>query len=223
MSPIQANVTEQVVEYLKENIHSGNWGVGEKIPSENQLTELLRVSRTSVRTAIQQLVGVGALESVHGKGTFVTTNDLGALLNRTSGLTKADCQDVKQVLEFRCALEPETCYLAAKQISPESLSTLAYHLGMMKQSVGNQEVFVRHDMQFHLQISKASGNHLLEKSLRDVFEQTSSNHARINDLFGYKDGIYYHSVIIKAMQEGQASKARKLMREHLQQAYDRLE
>lgn len=222
MAPVQSNVTEQVVEYLKENISAGNWGVGEKIPSENQLTQLLGVSRTSVRTAIQQLVGVGALESIHGKGTFVTTADLSALLKRGNGITEADCQDIKKVLEFRCILEPDTCYLAAERMTQASMDALVYHLGMMKQSIGDQEAFVRHDIQFHQEISKASGNNLLEKSLRDVFEQTASNHARINDLFGYKDGIYYHSVLIKAMQEKKAAKARKLMYEHLRQAYDRL-
>ena len=30
------NITDQVVEYLKENIESGKWNIGEKIPSENQ-------------------------------------------------------------------------------------------------------------------------------------------------------------------------------------------
>ena len=31
------NITDQVVEYLKENIESGKWNIGEKIPSENQM------------------------------------------------------------------------------------------------------------------------------------------------------------------------------------------
>ena len=35
----RVNVTSQVVDYLKKNIESGNWAVGEKIPSENQMTE----------------------------------------------------------------------------------------------------------------------------------------------------------------------------------------
>ena len=140
MAQAQTNVTEQVVEYLKKNIGEGSWGVGEKIPSENQLTQMLGVSRSSIRTAIQQLVGIGALESVHGKGTFVTTNDLSALLNRSNGLTEADCRDIRKVLEFRCVLEPETCYLATKHITPEALAALTYHLGMMKQSVGNKKL-----------------------------------------------------------------------------------
>ena len=44
----RVNVTSQVVDYLKKNIESGNWTVGEKIPSENQMTEELGVSRCSI-------------------------------------------------------------------------------------------------------------------------------------------------------------------------------
>lgn len=182
MALIQTNVTEYVVEYLKDNISSRNWGVGDKIPSENQLTQLLGVSRSSVRTAIKQLVGVGALESVHGKGTFITTNDLSSLLNRSSGITEADCRDIKKVLEFRCVLEPEICYMAVDRITSEGLNNLTYHLTQMKQSVGNQEIFVRQDIQFHQEISKACDNQLLEKSLRnDPSSSTTMEPEKLNE------------------------------------------
>ena len=46
---IHQNITQQVIEYIKDNIESGNWKVGEKIPSENELTAFLGVSRSSVR------------------------------------------------------------------------------------------------------------------------------------------------------------------------------
>ena len=67
MKAERINVTESVLQYLTGHIQSGQWAVGSKIPSENQLTERLGVSRASVRVAIQQLIGVGVLESVHGK------------------------------------------------------------------------------------------------------------------------------------------------------------
>ena len=69
---IKSNITQQVVQFIKKNIDNGNWRIGEKIPSENKLAESLGVSRASVRMAIQQFIAIGVLESVHGKGTFVT-------------------------------------------------------------------------------------------------------------------------------------------------------
>ena len=61
------NITDQVVEYLKENIESGKWNIGEKIPSENQMVMELGVSRSSIRSALQYLIGIGVLKSYLGQ------------------------------------------------------------------------------------------------------------------------------------------------------------
>ena len=100
-----SNVTEQLVSYFKENIVSGAWKVGEKIPSENQLTETLGVSRASVRTAIQQMVGLGILESRHGKGTYVMDNQVDGMSANKGKITAQDCKDLQKVLEFRRIVE----------------------------------------------------------------------------------------------------------------------
>ena len=63
MKIIHKNVTEQLVAYFIQKIESGEWVVGEKIPSENRLTAELGVSRASVRQAVSQLAGVGVFET----------------------------------------------------------------------------------------------------------------------------------------------------------------
>lgn len=222
MQIVKTNVIHQVVEYIKKNIENRSWQVGERIPSENMLTRTLGVSRASVRVAIQQFVGVGALQSVHGKGTFVKSNVLDAFANKANSITREDCKDMRKVLEFRRILETEGCQLAARNATSDVMEKLELHLGNMINSVGNAEVFVREDILFHESIAKASGNHLLEKSLKEVFDETIRTHAQVNEVFGYKDGIYYHSVILKAIREKNPKLARRLMHEHLQQAIDRL-
>ena len=48
----KGSVTGKIAHYIRKNIRNGNWTVGEKIPSENQLCEELGVSRVSVRSAL---------------------------------------------------------------------------------------------------------------------------------------------------------------------------
>lgn len=220
---VKSNITQQVIEYLKKNIENGNWVVGEKIPSESKLTEILGVSRASVRMAIQQFIALGALESIHGKGTFVKANNLVAFANKMNVITSEDCSDMSRVLEFRRILETESCFLAAQRATKANVEKLKLHLENMKNSVGQSEEFVKQDMLFHQEICHATGNNLLEKCLREVFEQTARNHKQMNELFGYRDGIHYHSLLVKAIEEKNAKVAKKLMREHLQQALERLE
>ena len=93
----------------------------------------------------------------------------------------------------------------------------------MKGNIGNPEAFVEADILFHVELCKASGNHLLEKTLNEVFNQTSKNHIQMNEIFGYQDGIYYHTRILKALEKRNAKLAKKLMHDHLQQAIERIE
>jgi DNA-binding LacI/PurR family transcriptional regulator len=66
-----SKVYKKVCRYLKRAISNGEMQLGEAIYSENQLCELLNVSRTSVRRAIREMVEDNILESRQGIGTFV--------------------------------------------------------------------------------------------------------------------------------------------------------
>lgn len=217
------DVTGQIVEYFKENILSGEWEVGKKIPSENQLTVTLGVSRASVRTAIRQLVGIGVLESVHGKGTFLVDDQVNDSAGGDNKITAEDCKNMQKVLEFRRIVESEACYLAAKHATPKLLDDLQKYLDHMMENKDEKEKFVTADVKFHKEICGASENPLLEKSMNKVFEETRKNYRQMNDVFGYRDGIYYHTLILNAIKNGNAEQAREYMYEHLQNGINRLQ
>lgn len=217
-----SNVTEQIVQYFKENINSGNWKVGEKIPSENQLTEILGVSRASVRTAIQHFVGIGVLESKHGKGTYLLDDQVDTYTGSEMKITSEDCRDIEKVLEFRRIVESEGCYLAAQNATPGLIEELQQCLDEMAKNRGKREEFVDADIRFHETICRGSGNLILEKSMLKLYEETRKNHRQMNELFGYQDGIYYHTLILKAIQSKDARQAREMMFEHLQNAINKL-
>lgn len=217
-----SNVTDQIVQYFKENIVSGKWAVGEKIPSENQLTETLGVSRASIRTAIQQLVGIGVLESRHGKGTFLMDDQVDEMSAGESKITAQDCKDAQKVLEFRRIVESEACYLATQYATEEFVEQLQSCLDEMASNKEDKEKFITADIRFHELICSASQNPLLEKSMTKVFEEARKDHSRTYELCGFKDGIYYHTLILNAIKAGNAKRARESMYEHLQMGIDKL-
>lgn len=217
-----SNVTDQIVQYFKENIVSGKWQVGEKIPSEHQLTETLGVSRASIRTAIQQLVGTGVLESRHGKGTFLMDDQVDDAVPGGGKITAEDCKNTQKVLEFRRIVESEACYLATEYATDELIRNLEQCLERMASNKENKDIFITEDIRFHEMICSASQNPLLEKSMSRVFEEARKDQGRTYELFGFKDGIYYHRLILKAMRDGNAQRARESMFEHLQMGIDKL-
>jgi GntR family transcriptional regulator len=57
---------------IDTRIHSGEWPAGTRTPSERELCAQFGVSRITVRRAVEQLVAVGRLRRVQGRGTYVT-------------------------------------------------------------------------------------------------------------------------------------------------------
>ena len=67
---VKSSVSQQVFDQLREQILSGSWKPGQKLPSENELAAQFGVSRVTVRNALQKLSGLGLLETRFGEGSF---------------------------------------------------------------------------------------------------------------------------------------------------------
>jgi len=66
----------QVSEWIRENIYKGDLTTGDRVPSENQIMDILGVSRGTVKKAVTMLVNEGLLVQVQGKGTFVKSENI---------------------------------------------------------------------------------------------------------------------------------------------------
>lgn len=66
------SLRHRLADELRGRIHSGEWGPGDKLPSEPELARRRTVSRSSVRGAIAMLEEEGFVSRRHGSGTYVT-------------------------------------------------------------------------------------------------------------------------------------------------------
>lgn len=64
----------QIADAIREKIRSGEYKVGQALPTEAQLREAFSVSRVTVRQALKLLVENEELESIQGSGTYVKEN-----------------------------------------------------------------------------------------------------------------------------------------------------
>ena len=62
---------EQLASRIKERVESGALRVGDKLPTERELSEQLRLSRGTVRSAYRQLEEDGVIETIRGSGSYV--------------------------------------------------------------------------------------------------------------------------------------------------------
>jgi len=95
----------QLKEIIREKIESGELKTGEKIPSENKLSELYQISRMTARQAIRELVEEGLLYREKGKGTFVASpkfkRDLLGLNSLTEEMKQRGYKVITKVLDMK--------------------------------------------------------------------------------------------------------------------------
>lgn len=84
---------EQIYNYIKKEIQSGNISAMEKLPSTRALAGFLQVSRSTVELAYEQLLSEGYMESVPYRGYFVCEIDT---LCRTAGQHPSVHQEARQ-------------------------------------------------------------------------------------------------------------------------------
>ena len=216
-------VTTQVTEYIKNCIVSGKWKLGDKIPSENALSRELGVSRATLRMSIQRFVTLRILKPEQGRGCFLISD---AVERLGTGLLPVHAyDDLRAVLEFRLLIEPQAVRWAMQQGTRRveqlctRLTTLQERMENTLNDVGS---FMQVDMEFHLAISSACGNEVLNDSLARVFESTAQVHRQMTELFGYTNGLKFHERILKGVRDGSERRAVQYMEHHIKYALDAL-
>ena len=76
----KTRIYEKIVDEIKELITQGSLKWGDQLPTERELSETFKVSRTCVREAFRVLKSQGFLESRPGNGTYVSNNAIDSLV-----------------------------------------------------------------------------------------------------------------------------------------------
>lgn len=69
-----AQLSIQIVNFIKDKIASGEWPVGFKLPSQRSLSEIFSVNRSTVVAALEELTAEGLISGNSGGGTKVINN-----------------------------------------------------------------------------------------------------------------------------------------------------
>lgn len=65
---------QQIIDFIKEKISNGEWPIGSKIPSQRVLAKRFEVNRSTIITALEELMADGLIEAKIGLGTYVANN-----------------------------------------------------------------------------------------------------------------------------------------------------
>ena len=151
------NRTSEVVERLAAEIGSGRLAPGARLPTEQELTAALGVSRTVVREAVAVLRAEGLVETRQGVGAFVV-RDVQRRPFRIDPDGLRSIAEVVQVMELRTGVEVEAAGIAAERATPPRAAVLPSALAAIDAALARGEAAIDEDFAFHQAIAEATGN-----------------------------------------------------------------
>ena len=211
----RASLGDEVIATLREQITTGAWPVGERIPAESELIERLQVGRGTVREAIKALAHVGLLEVRQGDGTYVKSrSELAGALRRQMGSYRNT-----HVQEVRRALEVEAARLAASRRTDEDLRAMADALAERDvaadtgRALGRWDPvwgtpWVEADVRFHQAVVAASHNPMLTEMYLEMAEQLSTLLTAISSAADHEPYLFRgHRALLEAIEAGDTERA----------------
>ena len=218
------NLPQKVVALLLRDIEGGVLEPGSRLPTEQQLSATLGVSRNVIREAIAQLRADGLVEARQGVGAFVLAPEQRAAI-RIDRHTLLEAGNIERLFELRSLLETEAARLAATRHTTSQIAAIKAHLDRMGGEERWEDGSIDADLAFHREVARATGNGYIYTFISFVCEQIRQTiyiARRINPLHDLvRLNVAEHVRIFEAIRDRDPELAAKAMRAHIEGAAER--
>ena len=213
------NKTEQVVDLILDYMMTNKLQVGDKLPSEQEMTELFGVSRLCVREALRGLKFMGVIETGTRRGTSVKEVDFTSLSRALRFQLASSNLSYQQLLEARLLLELGALDVIGATATEEQLDELEVYAKAID-GINDMQLALQKDSEFHRKLMSIAGNEVLGAFARliEIFfciDPVILFERKFN-LAKNVEVANEHVMIVQALRNKNFDLARGLMRHHLQ-------
>lgn len=206
---------------LIQDLASGKYPVGAKLPAERELSKMYNVSRPVIREAIIALEVQGLIEVRIGSGAYVRATPGAG--DQVPGFNISAIE----LTEARLLIEGECAALSASQITDDELARLEQLVEQIAEENLDPAGTVKADRAFHMAIAAATRNNALIEAVERLWElrRVSPEAALLHEkarTANIKPVVDEHRAILDALQARDPAKARAAMRTHLSQVLESL-
>lgn len=217
------SVCDIVVESIIEKIRSGELRPGDRLPNEKDLAAQYNVSAISLREALRVLAARGLLVTKHGIGTFVNTYNPDLIAQTFYYFSLLDQSPLLEMLQLRKIMETQSARLCATHATEDEIKTIKFHKTQreyyceLPPSPENIKCKYEHDRLFHFNIAKASHNEIFYRFIESI-SRAIDQHQAASSLTeqDVRNTTYYHSEIMKAIENHQINIAGDMMWKHME-------
>lgn len=217
MHPVRGHhAFESCVEQLAAAIRLGIYPPGSGLPPERDLAVQMRVSRTTLREAIAALRAADLVETRRGRGggTVVRYRPDAPARVGTADLTGRSA-DLLDTLVFRRVVEPGAAHLAASgSLTGEQRAYLEQAHAAVAEAT-DPGTHRQADSRFHLLVAAVTESPLLSRAVAEVQTDLHEMLTAIPVLeVNIEHSTRQHRAIVKAILDGDATRARRAMEQH---------
>jgi GntR family transcriptional repressor for pyruvate dehydrogenase complex len=221
--PVSTSVA--VARNIRDRIHVGEYGPGDRLPPQRELAGLLGVSRVSVREGLRQLIDDGYIQVRRGSagGAFVT--ELSQPAEAWRRRLRSRVGELDDLVDFRIAVESRVAHLAALRSTRADLSRMRAAVRSMRAmadaATGHHD-FRLADAEFHLALARASRNERLGRAVTDARKEMFIPYDMLSFDEPREAVLADHQAIYEAIRDGEPVAAGNLMAEHIQRTREQL-
>ena len=221
LRPRRLSLTQQCVESMKRHILGQHLAPGDRLPTEQEWSEMLGVSRLVVREALQVLAAIGLIEIQQGRGTFLRDMADSSLFDQLTFGLDLHKLSYTDIFEARAMLDLTVLELCMLRANEQSIQDLDELLGAMQASANNGLPSEELHRAFHRRMLHAAGNPLIERIgmlLMDTFWQIGDTMPRLVYPSVSHDNQHHienHRALLEAIKNRDLSQSRLLVARHL--------
>jgi DNA-binding FadR family transcriptional regulator len=215
-SPIKReSVISQAAQEICRLIEAERLSAGDTLPPETRLSQMLGISRNSVREALRVLHGLGHVEKTTGRRVVVTASAQGGkgVFDESVLIEAAPiANDVRSHIAQRCA------ELAASRITAAELAELERALAALERAIARKDraaAKAAHDA-FHGLFLASARNPLLVAMFNQAQVARLSNVSPEHKSFYDPRHLAHHQALLRALRKRDARAARAVVRRHFQ-------
>jgi GntR family transcriptional regulator, rspAB operon transcriptional repressor len=204
----QKNKKSMVYDILKKRIIDNSMKPGEPL-IETVLSKEMKISKTPVREALQQLERDGFVENVPGRGCFVS---------------RISFQDIKELFEIREILECEVVKRAVTKCDAESIAAVRTKFEFQENAdEKSARTSFKAGDRIHLHLFESFGNN----RLKEIYRRLQDHVERMRIYFfnqdheeRSKEAYQEHIEILDALVARNADRAERAVRTHLRNSIE---
>ncbi len=213
--PVQkGKLSAFIVKTVRDKVLCGELKPGDKLPSEQELSELFSVSRQTIRESLRvlEMQGIITIRNGIGGGAFVAKVSVDVAWQSMTNYLHQQSMTLSHLFETRKLLEPYFIRNAVSRMTDEDHEALADVLKMQKESLKRQDIasLRKAEMQFHRLLAVPSRNPLLTLIFDFVESLLTDAKTKLNASQDFSEKVLaQHEMIYAAVCERNAENARK--------------